>query len=693
MKIEVAKQGRMDMSGSALIRSIQNNSMPLLDLLVRESVQNSLDAFKKETEYITVNFGVNKFDNVKLADELEGISDALIKKYPDRESKYLYIRDSGTEGLTGPLHYNEKKDGSNPGNLLKLVYEIAKPQENKGAGGSWGYGKTVYFRIGIGLVIYYSRIKLATGEYQSRLAACLVENEKDPDALLRSQKLNSQRGLAWWGKEYAFISDGIEIKGTIPETDENEINKFLSIFGFEPFGDDETGTAIIIPFIDEKKILSNNIIKSNEDKGEHIPWLGSIEEYLKIACQRWYIGRINNRIYLDKQKQPYLRVAINGDFIRDDNMSQTFIEFRNLYNMALKQCEVNENGYYCKPIKIRKYFRNTESGYVAYKMYNRDELKMTPPDNDPNPFFFVKNKDETDDYKDGDIIVSYFRKPGMVVNYDTQGEWVNKIKCNNEKTGDFLMVAFVLNSDNRFDSDKITELDTIEEYFRASERADHTSWYDINVGDESPGLLGKIQKGVGKKISETFKDQEEKKNGKSSSLSKLFTDVLLPPEGFGRQARFLGKKNSSGSGITVHHKNARLKVYDEKSEINGNRMILPIEIKTDGIVNNLKFFLEIATDSNGSISLEKWKKDLGLDVPFYIERVSFIPPVKSGDNVIQPKEDDKLYITYLKNKKEDYKYGIQITSSYTDGIYLKAKVEIVIKDFMAQMVYRIRENE
>lgn len=689
MKIEVAKDGeRMTMSGSSLIDCIQNKSMPLLDLLVRESVQNSLDAFKKDTEYVTVNFGVNKFDNARLAKELEGIGDALIKKYSDRESKYLYIKDGGTEGLTGPLHYNENKNGSNPGNLLKLVYEIAKPQEKKGAGGSWGYGKSVYFRVGIGLVIYYSRIKLGTGEYQSRLAACLVENEKYHDALLRSQPSNSQRGLAWWGKEYAFMSDGTEVKCTIPETDEIEINKFLSIFGFEPFGDYETGTAIIIPFIDEKKLLSNNIIKPNGNKGEHIPWLDSIEEYLRIACQRWYIGRINNRNYYVKQKQPYLRVAINGNWIDDCNMAQTFIEFRKLYNLALNKIKINENGYHCESVRIKKYLMKPESGYIAYKMYNKDELKMSPPDNYPNPFFFVKNRYETDDYKEGDIIVSYFRKPGMVVNYDTQGEWVNKIKYNNEKTGNFLLAAFVLNSDNKFNQDKITELDTIEEYFRASEAADHAAWNDITVGDESPGLLGKIQKGVGKKISQALSDQKEKKNGKSSSLSKLFTDMLLPPEGFGRQARHFGKKSGGGSGTTVHHKNVRLKVYDEKAKINGNKMILPIDIKTDKAVNKLKFCLEIATDSNGSISLEEWKKDLGLDVPFYIENIGLDELITSSN-----KKDGKVRITYLGNKKEKQTYGMQITSSYAEGIHIKAEIEIMINDFMAQMAYKIKESE
>ena len=44
MKIEIAEPGRMTQTGSSLLKLIQNNNMPALDLLVRESIQNSLDA-------------------------------------------------------------------------------------------------------------------------------------------------------------------------------------------------------------------------------------------------------------------------------------------------------------------------------------------------------------------------------------------------------------------------------------------------------------------------------------------------------------------------------------------------------------------------------------------------------------------------------------------------------------------------
>ena len=44
MHIEIAEFGKMSQSGNSLLNLIQNNDLPILDLLVREAMQNSLDA-------------------------------------------------------------------------------------------------------------------------------------------------------------------------------------------------------------------------------------------------------------------------------------------------------------------------------------------------------------------------------------------------------------------------------------------------------------------------------------------------------------------------------------------------------------------------------------------------------------------------------------------------------------------------
>ena len=259
MKIEIAEPGRMTQSGSSLLKLIQNNNMPILDLLVRESIQNSLDAKNDTDPYVTVDFFTGEFNKISLNKELEGITETLNRKYWKDTYKFIAVRDSNTVGLTGKLHYDEVTDNQY-GNLLKLIYEISKPQEAEGAGGSWGLGKTVYFRVGIGLVVYYSRILNEEGIYESRLAASLVENEMNADSLIPALPGKSKRGIAWWGQE-------IGSNKTKPITDEKYIEKILNIFEIEPYEGDLTGTTIIIPYIDEQMLLENNQIeyKDSED--------------------------------------------------------------------------------------------------------------------------------------------------------------------------------------------------------------------------------------------------------------------------------------------------------------------------------------------------------------------------------------------------------------------------------------------
>ena len=66
MKIEIAKHERMSESGSSLLRLIQNQDTPLLDLFVRESIQNSLDAAKNSNLPVKVEINVGNFEAAKL---------------------------------------------------------------------------------------------------------------------------------------------------------------------------------------------------------------------------------------------------------------------------------------------------------------------------------------------------------------------------------------------------------------------------------------------------------------------------------------------------------------------------------------------------------------------------------------------------------------------------------------------------
>lgn len=173
MELFLHESGIMTGDSNSIFRGLQNYDMPLLDLFVRESLQNSLDAANANEEEVPVLFDTGSFSNERLASHFSGID--LLKKFGKKEYKFLTVQDYKTKGLSGPACHADVK-GNQYGNFQKLVYQIQKPQENTGAGGSHGLGKTIYFRLGlIGLVIFYTRIKKENGEFETRLAAAFAE--------------------------------------------------------------------------------------------------------------------------------------------------------------------------------------------------------------------------------------------------------------------------------------------------------------------------------------------------------------------------------------------------------------------------------------------------------------------------------------------------------------------------------------
>ena len=156
LKIKIATDDPQSMAqdGASILRSLQNKSIPLLDLIVRESIQNSLDAGIDGVGNTRVDFHFGDFDADNLARHLEGVSDELLSNYCNR-TKFLAISDKNTFGLTGAISGDYHDDLVNS-NFHKLVFGIGKNQEKEGAGGSWGLGKTSFFRIGNGIVIYYT---------------------------------------------------------------------------------------------------------------------------------------------------------------------------------------------------------------------------------------------------------------------------------------------------------------------------------------------------------------------------------------------------------------------------------------------------------------------------------------------------------------------------------------------------------
>lgn len=623
MHIELAEHERMSESGSSLLRLIQNNDTCSLDLLVRESIQNSLDAGDGTGDPVCVDFKTGDFRTEDISPFFEGITDSLNRQFPGTRS-FISIRDTGTKGLTGPVRYADVRN-RNFGNLLKLVYEISKPQDQSGAGGSWGLGKTVYFRIGAGLVIYYSRIRKESAqneeEYESRLAAALVENEGSEDPLLpRSSGI--PRGIAWWGD-----LDGNDEKHTVPLTNDREIRRILDGFGISPFGNTETGTTIIIPFVEEKRLLEEtHPTGADEETFPTIPYWCSngVGEYLRIAVQRWYAPRLNNSSY-DGQ---YLRVRINGAEISMDNMAPIFRLVQVLYD-STPAAPGNFNGktVTTKPVELRNVFQkgSARAGYISYIRVDSKDLEMLPPENRLNPYYHI-NRFSTDTMYN-DPIILYTRKPGMVVSYETTGDWTEGIP----KAGvnEYIIGMFTANSGNRIAQNEML----LEEYIRRGEKADHMAWEDWSINGKNPQIISRIRKNVRRKIRDDYETPVpvtgERKN---LGLGKMLADILMPPTDFsywddgqgglggsGGTGGSGDNPSSSGSGTgSVRNSHVNLQQTGPAS-FGPEGTEIPIRILFG---KRKEAVLEMCVNTERSTMTEKsWKENVG--TPFPISMKSF----------------------------------------------------------------------
>ncbi len=674
MRIEIAPHERMSESGSSLMRLIQNNELPTLDLLIRESIQNSSDASLRDVEAVNVSFNINSFDPHRVNHHFEGITSRLDEKY-NNDAQYLEIRDTNTTGLTGPLHHSEVIDNKF-GNLINLVYEISKPQQREGAGGSWGLGKTIYFRVGIGLVVYYSRIINAEGEYESRLVACLVEDERKPDTLLPPGKNGPKRGIAWWGTTKSETQ-------TIPITDENEINTFLNDINVTPFDYDETGTAIIIPYINEEKLMHSARAIHEQQEQKKYWWLNSVEDYLKVCIQRWYAPRINNKGYKWEKR---INASVNGKVLIPNDLLPTFKVIQDLYNNSdysnkVENIILNKNQIYKEKVYLRGLFQDSgEAGQLIFTKLSKEDLLMTPPNNHDTPYIQANVDYSTSDYSNPPLLC-YLRKPGMIVNYDSVGSWVSNI--NPPSDDEFLIGLFIPNSKNKlnFEYDSFS----LEEYLRQGEKADHTSWNDWVINEKNPLIVSKIKGQISRKINQKFTEKDQKKyETKKTSIGKSLANILLPPENFGKEPT--NNNNNGKGGVPSNTNNAKkstLELLDNPIYESGQIQI-PFKLKMGKLVKNTLLELRVNSES-GSITAETWENanQIGMAFPLeikklYLDDITINKENESLNKVFEINEGPlKLpYFEIDEIKSSVYKicYGVKVSKIIEESLMISGKV-------------------
>ena len=590
-------------TGSYALEGLQNNHTFLLDLLVRETIQNSSDAAIIEKPFYRVDYNQGSFRNDDLSWYFTRIEDKINERYRGQTCSFLEIRDTNTVGLTGSTEIYQRSNATKS-NYLRLIFDMGKGQDQTGAGGRWGLGKTVCYRLGVGFVVYYSRIKCDNG-FESRLVLTLVEDEMDPNAFLRTSANNSA-GRAWWGE---IIKDN-GVDDFEPIKDDELIKEFLAVFNLQPFEGEETGTSIIIPYIDENRILeeakSSMKVQEDVDIG-HCTFLNSIDDYLRYSVQKWYAPVLNNH-QLKEYGKRFLNVYVNGKSIVIDDMYPIFKLVNELYTTAYASlCGKHFRGEYpleCKRIVGSWHqIADLDLGYLSFCRIKINDLNKGIRFHHPNIYMNISDENK------GNPISLYTRELGMILNYEES--WVDNRIVPCEPT-EMLIMLFVPNTSMEYDYGN--GLIKLGEYLRQREESDHMKW-----DGDPPKMKKKCVKIIKKTVEKTIKNHycpdQQSETGESnySEFAGILGEKLFPKKQ--KKTKGGSSGNGGGGGTERKEKKFAFKTF-EYSFIPGGKIKIPFELvikESASVVIKTKIQAGIELiDSKG------WKDKIGTSYPLSI---------------------------------------------------------------------------
>lgn len=245
-----AKTGNIASDG--LKRLLGCPAQDLLQTVLRESIQNSIDAALPETgpsllirlrtltpeqcsvlrEYALTELPQENHSRNKIAASIE-----------KPNLKVLEICDFGSTGLSGPTTGDIVTDGKEPLNFVNFLRNVGVARDTLQGGGTYGYGKASLYAMSACSTIFVDSQTTWDGNPVRRFMGCHLGSAFDADTA--GNKRRRFTGRHWWG-----ISDGEG--GTDPSTGTHAAAIAASL-GMPQRGLYNTGTSVLIldPYIEE----------------------------------------------------------------------------------------------------------------------------------------------------------------------------------------------------------------------------------------------------------------------------------------------------------------------------------------------------------------------------------------------------------------------------------------------------------
>lgn len=221
-------------AGSGIKNQLGRPQMPHYTVLVREAVQNSWDA--RVTESIRVSFEIKqlgKFASAWRETLVHGVfhEEQRALSAIDEESLILVVSDRGTSGLGGPLRADEPIPEGVSADFVQFMRNIGEPRDTALGGGTYGYGKSIFYRSSHASTILVNTRVSYQGHLQQRLMGASITDPYEGEGKRRFT------GRHWWGE----VRDDVVmplLDGAAKSVCEN--------LGLSTFDGKETGTDIVV---------------------------------------------------------------------------------------------------------------------------------------------------------------------------------------------------------------------------------------------------------------------------------------------------------------------------------------------------------------------------------------------------------------------------------------------------------------
>lgn len=228
------------MEALGFIKLLGQPSLTSVELLVRETAQNSWDARIPGKQVQMYFKGYTAQKNSPVYESLVnnffrdlpsvGTFDELRKSLSKSSIPLILVRDVNSHGLGGVTSAKVATPVSASNRYRRFLLNIGESKHADGAGGSYGYGRSICFRVSsCRTAIIYSRTKDDLTGFESRLVGVGFGPRFDLED-------SAYNGKHWWNESSKL---GQPISG-------DEADAIAESLGMTAYGERESGTSVLI---------------------------------------------------------------------------------------------------------------------------------------------------------------------------------------------------------------------------------------------------------------------------------------------------------------------------------------------------------------------------------------------------------------------------------------------------------------